>query len=575
VERIPITYPRTDAQYFLGIWKTDCGKVVHYPYFNAVEDDRGGSPRSQWGFSPERIPLSELSVLERHQSATVIVTDDAWLAWWINRLLHIFYEGTHEKLVATAFWAGVCRLSNYALSPLQGRDVVYIPTLHKESLAVGVELNARLESIGVESFRVLMKPFANSEAEIEAARTECGNYACDNALVVSNANCLRMLDEIPRAWSIDRFKRFCQQERLIELQEQEVKELNTSLFRSAADINAEDNGEIHDGGLTFGNIFAPSNITVIVGGSDVGKSVFARTLAVAIADNKGAFGIEASGHRDVYILNAEQDHQKTNAYTKRAMSALGIIEIPKRLFDRPDLSMSNPDGLGPLNILDLKWQEAIFATISFGSVLFIDNILSTSHKGLNHPNVAQQIRHFAKRLQEKHVSLVIIHHTGKDSEPMGSAALESLCQNFILMHPVETRVGFEGGVNAQITFRKIKGHPLYKGKVIRTYLKYSDTCEDHLPWVLEEVDNGGLNDVTPSTPPREKPNIAGLHEIEQDALLHAYEHGRVTRKEVKAKGYNDETVKDHLQRLADLGMLIRHGAGRGVFYAPPEPGKSQ
>ena len=49
----------------------------------------------------------------------------------------------------------------------------------------------------------------------------------------------------------------------------------------------------------------------------------------------------------------------------------------------------------------------------------------------------------------------------------------------------------------------------------------------------------------------------------------ARDHGRVTVAEaVQATGASRNTVKDHVRTLARAGHLVRHGAGRGTWYAP-------
>ena len=48
----------------------------------------------------------------------------------------------------------------------------------------------------------------------------------------------------------------------------------------------------------------------------------------------------------------------------------------------------------------------------------------------------------------------------------------------------------------------------------------------------------------------------------------ARERGRVTIADaVKVTGTSRNTIKDHVTALAGQGLLVRHGAGRGVWYA--------
>ena len=572
---IPVCRSYNGVEYVLCIWKTSCGKIVHYPYHKPGHQVpcNGNDPENfrQWGFSAKNIPLLGLDILEKYQQADVVVTDDAWCATRINNVLQVLDERGHDNVVAVSFWAGTSRVSNYSFAPLQGRNVVYVPTLHKDALTVGVELTTILKDAGVRSFHVLMTPFASGEEQIEASREECGNEACDRASAFSHRSILRVLDGVNEAWEPDRYKRFCEQEGLVDVPQQDVGK-SPSPFLSAKEVSKAAQMEVPNEGLSFSGVFDPSNITVIAGDSDAGKSLFARTLAVGMATGTSAFGMKASGGRDVYILSAEQDVIKSDALIKRAMCALGlgVEQTPGNLFDRPELSMQDRKDRGRIDIFDVQWQNRIAEWVATGSVLIVDNLLATSDKGLSQASAAQSITKFAQRLQVKRVALIVIHHTGKDGSAMGSKALESLAQNFILMHKADTREGFDGGVNARVTFQKIKSYPLYTGKKFRAHLKLSSTPEDGTPWVFE-AENGDA----PSTPPRPKPDVAGLPKIDQDALTFAHEHGKVARRDLTGLGHKDDTVKDHLAKLCDRGALVPKGEGRGAHYILPEPDKAK
>ena len=62
--------------------------------------------------------------------------------------------------------------------------------------------------------------------------------------------------------------------------------------------------------------------------------------------------------------------------------------------------------------------------------------------------------------------------------------------------------------------------------------------------------------------------LSGLPELSVAILELARERGRVTVAETAAdQGVSRNTVKGHLKSLADAGHLVRHGAGRGTWYA--------
>jgi Fic family protein len=68
---------------------------------------------------------------------------------------------------------------------------------------------------------------------------------------------------------------------------------------------------------------------------------------------------------------------------------------------------------------------------------------------------------------------------------------------------------------------------------------------------------------------RERIMLGDLPELSSKILELARERGRVTIAEaVRATGASRNTIKDHVRALTDRKQLTRHGAGRGVWYAP-------
>lgn len=67
---------------------------------------------------------------------------------------------------------------------------------------------------------------------------------------------------------------------------------------------------------------------------------------------------------------------------------------------------------------------------------------------------------------------------------------------------------------------------------------------------------------------REKILIGTLPELSLQIIDIAKEHGRVTVAEASRQtNSNRNTVKDHLKTLVKQGHLVKHGAGRGTWYA--------
>lgn len=69
---------------------------------------------------------------------------------------------------------------------------------------------------------------------------------------------------------------------------------------------------------------------------------------------------------------------------------------------------------------------------------------------------------------------------------------------------------------------------------------------------------------------REKLVMATLPELAVSIIDHARQHGRVTIGDmIRATGASRNTLKEHFRRLQEQGHLIRHGTGKGSWYALP------
>jgi Fic family protein len=69
---------------------------------------------------------------------------------------------------------------------------------------------------------------------------------------------------------------------------------------------------------------------------------------------------------------------------------------------------------------------------------------------------------------------------------------------------------------------------------------------------------------------REKLLIASLPALSMQILDQARDHGRVTIGDMmRMTGANRNTLKEHFRRLREHGRLVRHGKGKGSWYALP------
>ena len=60
----------------------------------------------------------------------------------------------------------------------------------------------------------------------------------------------------------------------------------------------------------------------------------------------------------------------------------------------------------------------------------------------------------------------------------------------------------------------------------------------------------------------------GLSERQMEAVLYVGEHGQITNREYRVLvGTLDVTAYRDFKALCEKGLLVRHGKGRGAYYA--------
>lgn len=69
---------------------------------------------------------------------------------------------------------------------------------------------------------------------------------------------------------------------------------------------------------------------------------------------------------------------------------------------------------------------------------------------------------------------------------------------------------------------------------------------------------------------REKLMVTALPELSTQILEHTRNHGRVTIGEmIRLTDVSRNTLKEHFRKLVDNGHIVRHGTGKGSWYALP------
>lgn len=187
-------------------------------------------------------------------------------------------------------------------------------------------------------------------------------------------------------------------------------------FVTSADLAAL---QIEERPRILGEWMRAGDLGLIFAARGVGKSWLSMLMADAIAECRplGQWEQGDAEHRVVY-LDAEMNLPDTK---KRSM-ALGL--------DRPGWLQNELvfDNLGRgLNIADPEDQAALERFLEPGDVFFIDN-LSTAAAGMeeNNNDDWERVRDWLLRLRRRTVTVILIHHAGRNGEMRGASRREDM-----------------------------------------------------------------------------------------------------------------------------------------------------
>jgi len=168
-----------------------------------------------------------------------------------------------------------------------------------------------------------------------------------------------------------------------------------------------------------GPIEHPS-ITMISSPAGVGKTFLAMEVAFAVANGRPAMSGLWEVPQAVPVLYIDGEMLPQKLLERAWMMRMGKCRIITKAF------FENEDIRPPLNLAEEKVREELLKTIlGWGfRLVVLDNIYSLiTGLDLNSASEWEQINLWLLRLRAKGVSVIVIHHTGKnESNPLGTAS---------------------------------------------------------------------------------------------------------------------------------------------------------
>ncbi|MBI9109978.1 AAA family ATPase [Maridesulfovibrio ferrireducens] len=507
------------------------------------------------GCYPKPYPLSGQDLIEKYPQAKIVLTEDLPLAFSLNEK---FITEDDPEYIAASWFGGKDSLDDVDYSPLEDRDVIYQPRADHASYVNAEKIKEKCWKVGCNSFRIskavmFLRDFSKITTKEGLLDLKC---SFEKFLVNFGRNVLtdpldNLLHGLANSWGIREYKKWlCE----VGLKRDKPASVKNELFTNSLPL-ATPSG-INCDKRNLDSLIAPENVSIVVGDQDGGKSLYALTLGLAMSYKFNLFEFEVNCARNVYYLDAENPVSRISERKQQILSAYGFKDDASKCFQfYSGIDTHKQSNESPLNLFDPTWQEYLCALLPENSVLVVDNLLTLAKEASNHQSKFEELIKYFRTLGNKKISVILVHHFGKNGLPFGTTATEALCQNIIEIK--KCTVGQHGpGANMTVTFAKCKTYPDLTGSSFQAYLPYNKNAPlESQAWVYNAVDGSA----------QEAPfamNInPELNDLENKIIMELEQSGAPLKRSKIAKriGCKSDKIKTNLTKLLDLSLIKKHG----------------
>lgn len=281
------------------------------------------------------------------------------------------------------------------------------------------------------------------------------------------------------------------------------------------------------------NLLAPwlpmQGLTMVHAKRGIGKTYFALSVAVAVASGGSFLNWEAPKAQGVFYLDGEMPSVVMQERLSRIIASADKKPIAPLNILTPDLQK-----YGMPNLATPEGQALLEPYLEGISLVIIDNISTLCVGGKeNEAESWETVQAWALSLRSRGISVLFIHHAGKNGLQRGTSKREDVLDTVIsLRHGNEYNP--EQGACFEIHFEKARG--IYGDDTRTVEAKLTTHCDGTVTWAAREMDKektlttkvaGYLND---GMPQKEIAGELGVHkstvskhkkEASQKGLLHS------------------------------------------------------
>ncbi len=301
-------------------------------------------------------------------------------------------------------------------------------------------------------------------------------------------------------------------------------------------------------------LFDAGESLLIIGPSNVGKTIFILNMALALASpvkrqtNKdfneqpklfGKFPIVEQ--QEVLILQSENNSASIQARLQKMTDGNPAYKEAVNHIHVPLYKDNNCRVHGNING-DFRDDVRAFVKKCGAKILILDPLVSF-HSSDENDNVKMryELDGFSDLAKELGVTLVIVHHTGKNNTAArGASAIRDWCDNALILEPCFDN---EKKTVISVTHDKSRNHPIMS----KFYLERTRNL------TLELLGDPGLPTLV------EAIKAQGGSVQGEKAMLEAYN-------EVSGTEVTRYSLRRRIKKAIDAGLICRDGRGRDVFF---------
>ncbi|WP_163296286.1 AAA family ATPase [Desulfovibrio sp. JC022] len=497
--------------------------------------------------------------MEKFPDAKIIITEDLALAFALNDK---FLTAEDPEYIATTWFGGKEALNEVDYSPLEDREVIYQPRADHVSYLNAEKIKKKCQNEECASFEIskavlFMEDFLNqiTKDQLAVVSDPFESFLIDygqNILKTPSANLAVALDH---GWQIREYQKWLCEVGL--KTEKKTDEVGAEQLFKSSQCPVKPSTASNSGHKTLDALISPENITLAVGETDSGKSLYALSLAVAINNGISMFDFNVNKQRAIYYMDAENSAQRLEERMLQILNAYNVKTPNDEFHTFSGVDDQNNHEHGDMDLLNKEWQSTLLSILPHGCVLIVDNLLTLAKRASTHQNSFEELVQFFRELGRRDISTILIHHNGKSGKELGTSAAKSLCHNVITMHK-RNQKSLSPGTNMEVTFAKCKSYPELTDQSFYAHLPYdTNNPLNGKPWVYNSAENGpqaeAKNDASKMPP--------GLSELEQSIIMVLKQSDVPLKRAAIAKEIDckSDKLKNPLKRLAESKLIEEHG----------------